>query len=258
MSLPIVMLSLLLLDKPDIIFIKLALIVDNDRLNDLTLVIEESLSFGGQIVADGDIVHSSLSWPYQKPYKALCGEKYDHNERVWFAMEALLKDIKKKYGVLAVKLANSMGESLSQIIKNVGENNFVDWRAASMKLQQLAQQAKVPHYVEQLVLRAGKSILHEFRYHLRVDTNNLPEVVMERFFKEVYKSKFEERIPLTPAPYANVDHATVAERVEAIRPDIMAQISKWAKKATVDEDVKNLRRSPRKEVKEIDLEEDLL
>ncbi|MBE9035114.1 hypothetical protein [aff. Roholtiella sp. LEGE 12411] len=48
------------------------------------------------------------------------------------------------------------------------------------------------------------------------------------------------------------------ECVEAINPDILAEISKWAKKATLDEDVKNLRRSPRQKVKEIDLEENLL
>lgn len=207
-------------------------------------------------MADGDIVHSRLSWPYEKPYIALCKEEYDRNECSWLAMEALLKDIKKKYGVLAVKLAKSMGESLVQAIKNADENSFVDFRAANMKLQQLAQQAKVPHYVGELALRAGKGILHEIRYNQKKYTSNLPEALMQRFFQEVYKSKFEECIPLTLNDNANVDHATVTERIEAIRPDIVAQISKLAKTATVDEDVKNLRQAPRREVK-LDLDEDL-
>jgi len=209
-------------------------------------------------MADGDIIHSQLSWRYQEPYQEICEGKLDHKECAWIAMGACLGDIKKNYGVLPVKLAKSMGESLGLAIENTGENNSVSWVTRSMELEQLARQAKVPHYVEQLVLRAGKSILRELRYNQRVDTNNLPEAVVERLFQEVYKSNFEERIPLTPNHHNGLDKAIVMESVEALRPDMMNQISKWAKKATADEDVKNLRRFPREKVKEIDLGEDLL
>jgi len=209
-------------------------------------------------MADGDIIHSQLSWRYQEPYQEICEGKLDHKECAWIAMGACLGDIKKNYGVLPVKLAKSMGESLGLAIENTGENNSVSWVTRSMELEQLARQAKVPHYVEQLVLRAGKSILHELRYNQSVDTSNLPEAVVERLFQEVYKSKFEQCIPLTPNHHVGVDNAIVTERVEALRPDMFAEIGKWAKKANADEDVKNLRRSPRQKVREIDLDEDLL
>ncbi|MDM9380076.1 hypothetical protein QUB80_05100 [Chlorogloeopsis sp. ULAP01] len=127
-----------------------------------------------------------------------------------------------------------------------------------MEIDRQAQPAKVPHCVKELVLRVGKAILHELRYNQRVDTSNLPQAVVERYMQEMYKSNFEERIPLTSKHHAGVDNATVRERVKGLRPDMLAEISKWAKKATVDEDVKNLRRSPRKRMKEIDLDEDLL
>ncbi len=208
-------------------------------------------------MADGDIIHSKLSWLYQKPYRMLCEGKRDHNECAWFLKKAFLQDIKKNYG-FAVKHAKRMGESLGLAIENTGENNSVSWVTRSMELEQLARQAKVPHYVEQLVLRAGKSILRELRYNQRVDTNNLPEAVVERLFQEVYKSNFEERIPLTPNHHNGLDKAIVMESVEALRPDMFAEIAKWAKKANEYEEVKNLRRSPRKNVKEIDLDEDLL
>ncbi|MFB2976396.1 hypothetical protein [Microseira sp. BLCC-F43] len=205
---------------------------------------------------DGDIVHSKLSGLYQKPYRILCEGKGDRNECTWIAMEAVMRDIKSK-GAVPVLLAKRMGEMLGQAML-AGQNICVNWAALSMEIDRLARQATVPHYVKEQVLRACKSILREFRYNQRANTNNLSEAVVERFFQEVYKSNFEQRIPLTSNHYAGVDNLTITERVEAIRPDMLAEINKLAKKAAADEDVKNLRRSPREHVKEIDLDEDLL
>lgn len=207
---------------------------------------------------DGDLVHSQLSRIYQKPYQMLCEGKLDRKECAWFVMKAFLQDIKNNYGVLSVKLAKHMGEILDKASENTGAHSSVDWMDWNLKLERIARQATVPHYVKELILRASKGILHEIRYNLKVGASNLSEAVVERSFQEVYKAKFEQRIPLTSNHHADVDNATVTELVEAIRPDMLAEISKWAKKATADEDVKNLRRSPRKKVKEIDLDENLL
>ena len=151
-----------------------------------------------------------------------------------------------------------MGEILDKASENTGANSSVDWMAWNLKLERIARQATVPHYVKELILRASKGILHEIRYNQTVGASNLSEAVVERSFQEVYKARFEQRIPLTSNHHADVDNATVTERVKAIRPYMLAEISKWAKKATADEDVKNLRRSPRMKVKKIDLDEDLL
>lgn len=207
---------------------------------------------------DGDLVHSQLSRIYQKPYQMLCEGKLDRKECAWFVMKAFLQDIKNNYGVLSVKLAKHMGEILDKASENTGANSSVDWMAWNLKLERVARQATVPHYVKELMLRASKGILHEIRYNPTLDASNLSEAVVERSFQEVYKAKFEQRIPLSSNHHADVDNATVTERVEAIRPDMLAEIRKWAKKAAADEDVKNLRRSSRKKVKKIDLDEDLL
>jgi hypothetical protein len=206
---------------------------------------------------DGDIVHSKLSGLYQKPYRMLCEGKRDRNECVWMAMEALMRDIKSK-GAALVVLAKRMGEMLERAMQNAGKNTCVNWAALSMEIDRLVRQAEVKHYEKELLRRTGKSILNEFRYNHNADTSNIPEAFVERLFQEIYKSNFEQRIPLTTSHYAGVDNLTITERVEAIRPEMLVEIDKWAKKATADEDVKNLRRSPREQVKEIDLDEDLL
>jgi hypothetical protein len=208
---------------------------------------------------DGDIVHSQLSGLYQKPYKWLCEGKANNSENAWVVKGAVIRDIQTNYGNVAVKYAKRMGEMLRQMmVENVGPHSSVNWAALSTEIDRQVGQAKVKHHVQELLRRAGKGILHEFRYKHTAETNNLPEAVVERLFLEVYKASFEQRIPLTPTHHADVDNATVTERVEAIRSDMLADISKWAKKATANEDVKNLRRSPREKVKEIDLDEDLL
>jgi hypothetical protein len=172
-------------------------------------------------------------------------------------MNAIKQDIKKK-GAAPVVLAKRMGESLRQVIDDAGENGSRNWAALSVELERLARQAKCPHYDKAIVLRAGKRILHELRYGWRANASSLPEVCVERYFQEVFKSNFEERIPLTSKHHAGVDNVTVTERVEVLRTDVSPIFSKWAKRANVDEDVANLRRPRRQKVNEIDLDEDLL
>lgn len=207
---------------------------------------------------DGDIVHRQLSGLYQLPYKMICERKGDNNECAWYLRKAVLQDIKTNYGVAVIATAKRMGEILGQAMQNAGKNSCVNSAALSMEIDRQVRQSEVKHYVKELLRRAGKRILHELRYNQRADTSNLSEAVVERLFQEAYKANFEERIPLSPTHHAGVDNATVTERVKALRSDIFAELGKWAKKATVDENVKNLRRSSRKKVKQIDLEEDLL
>lgn len=207
-------------------------------------------------MTDGDILHSQLSWAYQRPYQWLCEGKANSDECAWMVMGAIMREIKKK-GAAPLVLAKRMGESLRQGIDN-GVNGVRNWAALSEELDQLARQAPCPHYEKQLVLRASKGILHDFRYGRRMDTSRLPEVAVERYFQELYRWKFEERIPLTSKHHAGIDNATVMKRVEALRSNLLPVFGKWAKQANADEDVASLRRPRRQKVKEIDLDEDLL
>ncbi|ALF52912.1 hypothetical protein ACX27_08635 [Nostoc piscinale CENA21] len=206
---------------------------------------------------DGDVLHSGLSGMYQKPYRILCEGKFEVNECARIITGALLKDIKKK-GADPIVLAKQMGELLSQEIKDFSNHKFVNWADLSRKLDKLAQQTNIPNRTKSLVLDAGKHILHDLRYGQRVDSTNIPELVIERYMQKMYVSNFEERIPLTPNHHANVDQVILTKRINSLQPDIFSQFSQWAKKANLDEDVANLKRTRRSQIKEIDLEENLL
>jgi hypothetical protein len=209
---------------------------------------------------DGDIIHSRLRWVYQKPYKWLCEGKADSQECAWVVMKALLKDIKNK-GNEPIKLAKSIGSTISQVINDFSKNGVVSWTALSEELNRLAQQTRVSHYIKELVIHAAKEVIHDLRYQKIVDTNNLSEVVVERYMQQVYKSNFEKCIPLTPKHYAGVDAKTLETRIKAIKPEISNAISYWANQANTGDEVKKLRRPVRRKVtqiKPVDLNENLL
>lgn len=196
---------------------------------------------------DGDIVHSRLARLYQKPYQSLCEGKADSHECAGYALKALKRDLMIK-GDLPAKLAKCMGESLERTINDAGENGSVDWAALNLEFDRLAQRAKGSHYLKELTLHAGKSVLRDLRYGREIDADNASEAILERYIDQVYKSGFKERIPLTSEHYAGIDKVTLAGRIEEIQPDINATISTWAKRANADESVANLKLPPRRKV----------
>lgn len=206
---------------------------------------------------DGDIIHSGLLGIYQKPYQILCEGKLERNECIWILMKAVLKDIKKQ-GADPIALCNQMAEYIAQAIENPVSNQFTGWTDLSKKLDRLAQQVNIPNRTKSFVLDGAKGIVHDLRYGQKIDVNTIKRLVTERYMQKVYISNFEGRIPLTDNHHANVDLTTITERINALQPDISTQLSKWANKASVDEDVTKLKRTRRSKVKEIDLDEDLL
>lgn len=205
---------------------------------------------------DGDRFHG-LSGLYQKAYRILCEGKLERNESAWMTMQPFLKDLKKK-GDAAILIAKAMGQLIAQGIKDSGNNQSIDSVDLSKKLDRLAQQANIPNRTKSLALEAGKIVLNRLRNGEQFDISTIPEVVIEGYMQKVYVSEFEARIPPISNDHAQVDNLTFTERIEALRKDIFDQINKWAKKANVDEGVANLRRNRRSQVKEIDLEEDLV
>jgi len=204
---------------------------------------------------DGDIFHGLLGL-YQKPYKILCEGKLERNECARITMQRFLKDIKKK-GDAAILIAKGMGEILAQEIKDCDNISSIA-PDLSKKLDRLAQQANIPSRTKSLALEAGKIVLNRLRNGEEFDTKAIPEVVIEGYMQKAYVSEFEARIPPISNDHIQIDNLTFTERMEALRKDIFDQINKWAKKANVDESVAKLRRNRRSQVKEIDMEEDLV
>ncbi|MGL5193447.1 MAG: hypothetical protein ACRC8Y_07565 [Chroococcales cyanobacterium] len=209
-------------------------------------------------MTDGDIVHDKLSWRYQKVYKVLCEGKHGPKECAWMLMDAIIQDLNKK-GAAPIVLAKCMGDSLRQAIENFNENGFRNSVALNEELKHLARQTPCPHDIRELILRASKVILHDFRYGRRTDTDALAEVTVAQYMHEFYRSKFEERIPLNPRHYAGVDNATLMKRVKALELELLPAFGKWAKQTNVNpHDVAKLRRPQRQNIEKIDLDENLL
>lgn len=153
-----------------------------------------------------------------------------------------------------------MGATISKVINDVNKNGVVSWAALSERLERLAQQTQVSHNMKELVLGAAKEIVHDLRYQKIVDTNNLSEIAVERYMQKVYKSNFEERIPLTNEHHAGIDANTLTNKIKIINPEISTTINSWARKVSILEDIKKLRlpSSKKNEKKSIDLDENLL
>ena len=208
------------------------------------------------MMADGDIIPGQPNGFYQNPYENLCETKFDLNQFTWDLMDALLKDIKLR-GADMIVLAKHMGEHLEQAIGKEEAN----LATLSRELEQIKNQylGATPHYFTEIVLRAGKRVINEFRYGERKETKNLPEVLVGQYMKELYQSRFEARIKPSSNYHGDVDNAVLSERIQDTRLHIYNTIDeKWAIKATVDEDVINLKRPKRSYIKPIDMEEDLL
>ncbi|HAA27772.1 MAG TPA: hypothetical protein DCE56_09020 [Cyanobacteria bacterium UBA8553] len=207
---------------------------------------------------DGDNVHSRLARLYQKPYQWLYEGKADRDECARIAMEALKRDLMKK-GNLPIMLAKRMEESLERAINDAtNKSGVVDWAALNVEFDRLEQQANGSHYLKTLALDAGKSFINDLRYKRVADTGSASEAILKHYMYKVYESEFKRRIPLTLEHHAGIDAVTLNRRIEEIQADILAAISKWAKQATEDQNVANLRLPRRPSLKPVDLDEDLL
>ncbi|MFB2893043.1 hypothetical protein ACE1CI_09035 [Aerosakkonemataceae cyanobacterium BLCC-F50] len=208
-------------------------------------------------MADGDIVHSRLRRCYQKPYERLCGGKASIDECVHVLMQAIRRDIVHK-GNLPVKLAQIMGEILDRCISTTGENNSVNWAALNVQFDRLVQQFDGQHYLKELSLRASKSLINELRYERVDEVDNASVEIFKRYINEVYESEFKERIPLNPEDNAGIDEATLKKRMEEMEPYINQEINLLAEKAMRNMSVENLGQQPRRKIKSLEEDEDLM
>ncbi len=206
---------------------------------------------------DGDKIHDKLWRGYQKPYKELCEGKSNVQECAWTLMSELLKNIKRN-GDIPIEIAQLMGESITQASFNTENCHNMDWRRLGQHFERLVQQHNISHYLKQTVLRAGKKVLHDLRYARPINGNSPSEAIVTQYIHELYRWQFSDRIPLTPQHHAGIDQRTLEERITGMESEIFPEFSKWAKKANKEGNVGKLRRTRRKSIESVDLEEDLL
>lgn len=176
--------------------------------------------------------------------------KASNDECARSLIKSLQQDITKK-GDAPVMLAKSMGESLTQAINNSGGIIFVDWATLRLEFNRLKEQADGSHHLKELILRAGRSVLHDLEYRREVDFDCPSEAILRRYMTEVYETGFKECIP------CEADEA-ILERLEHIEPTILTAIRQWAKKADGDESVRKLHLRSLPKVPKMENSEDLL
>ncbi len=206
---------------------------------------------------DGDILRNGFRQLYQKPYRWLCDGKASDDECSQAALKSLRTDLIKR-GNLPINLAKNIADIFSQAIDTNGGNLYVNYVELSMNLDSLVRRYDGPHNLKELILRAGKSCLHDLRYGHSVDLQNISIDILSRYIREVYESEFKMRVLLKAQDTGNIDEKKMKCRLNAMDIDISSAIVQWSKKATIDQGIEKIRMPRRKNVVAIDLNENLM
>jgi hypothetical protein len=173
------------------------------------------------IMPDGDVVHKRLGRFYQESYKWLCEGKASVGECARVLLKALYKDIAQK-GDLPIKLAQEIGRTLDNTINHNKEN---DWASLCGEIDKLVHQCDGRPDLKELILRAVKSLINDFRYERVVDSQNISIEIVKRYMIEVYDSSFKEKIPLIPEHYVGIDQIHLNQSIDDMEPSIIAAIN---------------------------------
>ncbi|MDB9313122.1 hypothetical protein PN462_08415 [Spirulina sp. CS-785/01] len=205
-------------------------------------------------MADGDIIPGQPTGYYRTLYERLCEGKAELPKFTWDVMGALREDIKRK-GDQLIDLAKRMGIYLMHAIEN-GETNYATLRRELEHIKNRCQWGADSD--KELVFRAGKSIIHSFRYGELEEIKSIPELIIGQYMEEVYKSNFESRINPNVKHYADADVCFLNEYIQSIRSDIIKVARGWSKKLNQGKSVNQIKRPRRNNIKTIDMGENLL
>lgn len=203
---------------------------------------------------DGDKIHSRLSGRYQKPYLQICEGQYGAAELARDVARVLKRDL-REYGSRPTECMARIAQELQQLPREPLLQATIDWSEQSRMIDRLAQQTKGNRRAIELVVQAGKQLLHELRYGRPV--GNIDQALHERYVQNIYHANFEARIPLAPPPNG-VPYETVAARLDDMRPHVEREIATLAAQLHRGKDPSDLRLHRRaKPSRSIDLHMDL-
>lgn len=207
-------------------------------------------------MADGDVI-PWLRRLYRRPYQDLIEGKATDDECIRSILESLKKDLQIK-GEHPINLAQKMQDSLNTAISHTEALDAIDYDKLGSEFDRLAQLCNGPSRIKELVLRAGRSILHNLRYSHLLGIGCTAKKILNQYMIDVYISEFKQRIPLTTQNGSNADLETVQQRIGKMEPQIMEALKKWSERVDCTGSVKSIRMPRRPPQREIDLNEDLL
>jgi hypothetical protein len=206
---------------------------------------------------DGDIVHAGLRGLYKGAYVKICKGEVSDEECVHLLLKNLRKDIKQK-GILAVRIAQKMGDILSSVVNSPCGFNSIEWPKLSREIDSIPQCFDGIPEIKELVLRAAKSVVSELKYGQELNIVNPSTKILEQYFKEVYEASFEGRIPLIDNHWYGAGQEEIHKRIESLRPLIHSGIKKFAADAIKADSVDSLSLPRRPRLTKVDMEEDLM
>lgn len=189
---------------------------------------------------DGDRVHPGLARQYQKVYKQICEGTFSDASLASEATEALKRELKRG-GDAPAHLMDRIADRMDQLPKEPLFRSQIDWPAMSREIDHMVTQAGVQKRMGSHIAEVSKGLLYELRQD--GPAPNTHTRLMERTLNNIYRSEFEERVPLAQH-YDGASQASVQARLDEMRPYVQRTLAAFARQASRRSSFQHLRRAP--------------
>lgn len=175
---------------------------------------------------DGDIVHNSLGWRYQKVYKEVCDGQYRESDLAEEVIRAVCKDIQDA-GNQIIEFLQQVGEQCQQIL---GRRMFeqINWQKESAQVDELARPIRANRRFKTLAVDACKELLQDLRNGGNASKCHID--LVQKYIWNVYVAQFLEKVPLTPAHYQEASRESIGERLALMKPCVQERLQPYAEK----------------------------
>jgi hypothetical protein len=207
-------------------------------------------------MADGDIIHPTLSARYYGVYKRICEEIEDEESLARQALRCLKKDL-SDYGDSPLQLIQREVPLFEQLSVELQFGIPIDWAQTRRNIKELAREFSGSDDGLQLVVRACEQqldLLQKQRPYA-IPSGHFAFEITQQYLLNIYDARFANRVPQTRHHYQNAHPVLVHERIINMRRFINPGIAAFAQQIV---EQKALRLPPRTtKLWKIDLDKDL-
>lgn len=190
---------------------------------------------------DGDRVHATLLFQYNKPYQQMCEGHYAPLELSREVLRALKWNV-KYYGYAPILVIERVVAHLNQLPNDPLFKSAVDWSAESQTIERIARSGCGHRRALALAEDTARQLLQAYRY----DTYSGQLLVegITRYLKNVYAAEFVGKMSL-PQHYNNADQGQIDATLQAMQTHVDQGIDRFAAHIARHHRVTGLRLSPR-------------
>ena len=190
---------------------------------------------------DGDRVHATLLFPYNKPYQQICEGHYAPLELSREVLRALRWNV-NYYGYAPILVIEQIVAHINQLPHDPLFKIGVDWSSASHSIERIARSGSGHRRAIAIAEHTGKLLLEAFRH----DTWSGEPLVegITRYLKNLYAAEFAGKMSL-PQHYNNADQGQIDATLQAMQTHIDQGIDGFAAHIARHHRLTGLRLSPR-------------